>query len=95
MYKRLKRIQIESQLAAQRHLINNFKLATELGAQVINLKSNSIASSIAETAEQHKITTVCIGKPHINLARIILSTAIFSQLLNKLSLSDIDIIILS
>ncbi|MFX9688539.1 hypothetical protein ABTO93_20300, partial [Acinetobacter baumannii] len=30
-------------LAAQRHLINNFKLATELGAEVIKVKGNNVA----------------------------------------------------
>src|SRR5690242_12367746 len=37
-------------LAAQRHLINNLKLATELGAEVLQVKSNSIASEIIKTA---------------------------------------------
>lgn len=82
-------------LAAQRHLINNFKLATELGAKVLNIKAESVANCIVKMAEENKVTTLCIGKPHINLIRIILSTTVFNQLLNKLSSSDIDIIILS
>ena len=82
-------------LAAQRHLINNFKLATELGAEVIKTKQNNIARGIIETSEEKKITTICIGKPHLNLFNVILSTAVFNQLLNKLSASDIDIVILS
>ncbi|MBS1597042.1 MAG: sensor protein KdpD [Bacteroidetes bacterium] len=82
-------------LAAQRHLINNFKLATELGAEVIRTKNNNIAKGIIESAEQKAITTICIGKPHLNLFNVILSTAVFNQLLNKLSAADIDIVILS
>ncbi|MBX6380885.1 two-component system sensor histidine kinase KdpD [Thermoflavifilum aggregans] len=82
-------------LSLQRHLINNFKLATELGAEVIKVKSNSVAKAIAEAAIEHKITTICIGKPHISLFNIILNTAVFNQLLSKLSETDIDIIILS
>ena len=82
-------------LALQRHLINNFKLATELGAEVINVKDDSIANAIVRVAEEKKVSTICIGKPHINLLRIILSTAVFNQLLNKLSQYDIDIVILS
>jgi len=50
---------------------------------------------IYETAEEKKITTICIGKPHLNLFNVILSTAVFNQLLNKLSAADIDIVILS
>ena len=82
-------------LAAQRHLINNFKLATELGAEVIRLKQGNIAKGIMETAESHKITTICIGKPHLSLYNVIMSTAVFNQLLNKLAASDIDVVILS
>ena len=82
-------------LAAQRHLINNFKLATELGAEVIRLKQNNIAKGIMETAENHSITTICIGKPHLSLYNVILSTAVFNQLLTKLAASEIDVVILS
>lgn len=82
-------------LDKQRHLINNFKLATELKGEVIKIESDNIAKVILETAEQQKISTICIGKPHFNLFRIILATNIFNQLLNKLSKSEIDLIILS
>lgn len=82
-------------LAAQRHLINNFKLATELGAEVIRLKQTNIAKGIMETAESHSITTICIGKPHLSLYNVILSTAVFNQLLTKLATSEIDVVILS
>ena len=82
-------------LASQRHLINNFKLATELGAEVIRVKNANIAKAIFEIADQKKVTTICIGKPHLNLMNIILNTAVFNQLLTKLSAADIDIVILS
>jgi len=83
------------ELSAQRHLINNFKLATELGAEVIQVESKSIADAIKETAEQRRVTTICIGKPHFNLVRSILSNNLFDRLLIRLTDSDIDIIILS
>lgn len=82
-------------LDKQRHLINNFKLATELGAEVLTVQSDNIAATIGETAEANKITTICIGKPHLNLMKIILATNVFNQLLKKLSAADIDLIILS
>jgi two-component system, OmpR family, sensor histidine kinase KdpD len=82
-------------LAAQRHLINNFKLATELGAEVIREKQSNIARGIMEAAKRHGITTICIGKPHLNLYKVIMSTAVFNQLLNNLAASDIDVVILS
>ncbi|MNK35363.1 Sensor protein KdpD [compost metagenome] len=82
-------------LDKQRHLINNFKLATELGAEVIKVESTSVARAITQQAETLKATTVCIGKPRLTLVKVILSTNIFNELLNKLSSSDIDLIILS
>lgn len=82
-------------LAAQRHLINNFKNATELGAEIIQKKENNIAASIIETAVENKITTICLGKPHINLFQVILRTGSFNQLLITLSKNSIDIVILS
>jgi two-component system, OmpR family, sensor histidine kinase KdpD len=82
-------------LDKQRHLINNFKLATELGAEIIKVENSKITDAILEVVERKGITTVCIGKPHLNLFKVILSTSIFNKLLNNLSSSNIDLIILS
>ena len=82
-------------LDKQRHLINNFKLATELGAEIIKVENTSIAKAIIEQAEERGITTICIGKPHLSLLKIIMATHVFSELLKKLSSSHIDLIILS
>lgn len=82
-------------LDKQRHLINNFKLATELGAEIIKVENSSIAKAIIEQATERKITTICIGKPHFSLFRVILFTNTFNQLLKQLSSNDIDLIILS
>lgn len=82
-------------LDKQRHLINNFKLATELGAEIIKVESSTVSKAIIEQAEQRKITTICVGKPHLNLLKIILSTNVFNELLKKLSSSNIDLVILS
>jgi len=82
-------------LAKQRHLINNFKLATQLGAEIIRVKSHKVSKTIYEVAEERKITTICIGKPHLNLLKVILLTGHFNALLKQLASSDIDLIILS
>lgn len=82
-------------LDLQRFLINNLKLATELGAEVIQAKGNNIVDCIMQEVETRKVTTVCIGKPHLNLMQIILQTNAFNRLLNKLSDSDVDLVILS
>ncbi len=82
-------------LDKQRYLINNFKLATELGAEIIKVQSAKITDSILEVVQQKNITTVCIGKPHLNLFEVILSSNVFNKLLNNLSSSNIDLVILS
>lgn len=83
------------QLNKQRYLINNFQLATELGAEIIKIKAERVSTAIVEQAEGRKITTICIGKPHLNLFQIIGATNVFNNLLKKLSNSHIDLVILS
>ncbi|TAF32001.1 MAG: sensor protein KdpD [Cytophagales bacterium] len=82
-------------LDKQRHLINNFKLATELGAEILKIKSTSVANAIIEQVNQRKITTICIGKPKVGLFSYFFYPKTFLDILNNTSLSDTDIIILS
>lgn len=82
-------------LDKQRGLINNFKLATELGGTVIRKQNKKIPMAIIEQATMLKVTTVCIGKPQLGLMDIILSTGMFKNLLKQLSSANIDLIILS
>ncbi len=82
-------------LDKQRHLINNFKLATESGAEIIKVESNNIAKAIIEQCDERNITTICIGKPHINLFKVIMATNVFNDLLKNLSKQHIDLVILS
>lgn len=82
-------------LDKQRMLINNFKLATEMGGTVIRIQSKNVPAAIIDEAKKLKVTTVCIGKPRVSLMGIILSTGIFNALLKQLSSADVDLIILS
>ncbi len=82
-------------LDVQRHLINNFQLATEMGAEVIQISSPNVPEAIMRVAAEKEVTTICIGKPHLNLWQIILSTGLFNQLLKGLSRNDVDLVILS
>ena len=82
-------------LDRQRHLINNFKLATELGAELIQLQDTSILNPIFRLVEQKQITTLCMGKPHLNLWQVIWKTGHLNQLLKVLAKNDVDLIILS
>ncbi|UKT62688.1 sensor protein KdpD [Pedobacter mucosus] len=87
----LERIKLDK----QRHLINHFKLATELGAEVIKVKSNQITQAIMDLATEKEVTTICVGKPHLNIFQVILRTAVFNGLLKNLAMKDIDLVILS
>lgn len=82
-------------LHKQRYLINNFKLANESGAEVLRVQARSVVRAIMQIVEEKRITTVCIGKPHLNLLKIILATDTFNALLRKLAKENIDLIILS
>ncbi len=82
-------------LDKQRFLINNFKNAMDLGAEVIQKKEENIAQAIMQVIEEKHITTVCMGKPHIKLWQVILKTSVFNQLLKTLSANDVDLVILS
>lgn len=82
-------------LDKQRYLINNFKMATEMGAEVIQKREENVANAIIETIGERNITTVCLGKPHLKLWQIILKTSVFNQLLKTLSKNDVDLVILS
>ena len=76
-------------------LINNFKLVTQLGGEVIKLENENIVDAMLQIVDEKNITTVCIGKPHFNLFKVIMATTIFRRLLNSLSKSNVDLVILS
>jgi two-component system sensor histidine kinase KdpD len=82
-------------LDLQRHLINNFKLATELGAEVLKVKSEDVTQTISRIAAEKEVTTICIGKPHFSLFQVIMRTAIFNKLLSDIAETEIDLVILS
>lgn len=82
-------------LAAQRHLINTMQAATEMGAAVIRVPGNSIAQVIFDTAQQRGITTICIGKPRAGFWQLLTQTDVFSQLLSKVSDTDVDLVVIS
>ena len=82
-------------LDKQRYLLHNFKLATELGAEVIRIKSDEITDTIIRIAEEKEITTICIGKPHFNFFQLLLSTRVLNELLKAMAKKDTDLVILS
>lgn len=94
-------VQIENEqvdkirLDKQRHLINNFKLATELGAEVMKVKHNDIATAILEVINNKGITTLCIGKPHLHWLKVLFGNQLLNKLLKNIANRSIDLVILS
>lgn len=82
-------------LASSRYLINNFKLATDLGGEVLQVEASGVISGIISACQTHRINTVCIGKPHIKLWNVIISAFQYRHLFNSLAKSNIDLIIIS
>lgn len=82
-------------LNKQRHLINNYKLATDLGAEIIKVHNRSITQEVMNQVEEKKITTVCIGKPRLPIWNGIVATSTFNMLLKKLSSNNVDLVILT
>ncbi len=82
-------------LDKQRYLINNMKLATELGAEVLRVKSDDVSGTIARIAEERDVTTICLGKPRLSLFQLVKRTAFLNKMLKKLEEKDIDLVIVS
>lgn len=83
------------ELVKQRFLIKNFQLVTELGGEIIRIKANNISDTIVQQAEKLKITTICVGKPHLKLFHVITSQNVFNNLIKKLNNTKTDLIILN
>lgn len=67
-------------LAAQRHLINNFNLAKELGAEVTTMKGGDVAQTMADFCKTNRISLAVLGKSN----RSWLYALFFGDLVRKL-----------
>ena len=79
-------------LSVQRHLLNHFKLVTELGGELVQIASPDIIQSIIDVCREHHITTVCIGQPTLGWRKI-LKIHRYGYFLKNLSEMDIKLII--
>lgn len=82
-------------LASQRHLLNHFKLVTELGGEVIQVTSADVPGEILKTCRERQITTVCMGQPVFKMPSVLFHIAKYRNFLNSLAEMDIDLIILA
>ena len=81
-------------LSVQRHLLNHFKLVTELGGELVQIASPDIIQAIIDVCREHHITTVCIGQPTLGWRKI-LKIYRYGYFLKNLSEMDIKLIILN
>jgi len=82
-------------LASQRHLLNHFKLVTELGGEVVQVQSKDILGSIVQVCKEKQISTVCMGSPGLPLPGALCSVLKYRRFLNNLAQANIDLIILA
>lgn len=80
-------------LAIQRHLLNHFKLATELGGEVIQVVSPDVVQSIINVCQERLVTTVCIGQPVLSYFRIFVQLRRYRKFFRNLSKMNIRLII--
>ena len=82
-------------LASQRHLLNHFKLVTELGGEVVQVQSKDILGSIVQVCKEKQISTVCMGPPGLRLPGALCSVLKYRRFLNNLAQANVDLIILA
>jgi two-component system sensor histidine kinase KdpD len=81
--------------AVQRHLLNNFKLAAELGAKVEEISDNQIAKSIVDFAKEKEASLIVIGKPEFSILNSLKPGNFFRELASLTSKKNIDILMVS
>jgi two-component system sensor histidine kinase KdpD len=81
--------------AEQRHLINNFKLATELGAEVVKLKEKDVAKAIVSFAKDKGVSLIVIGRPKLSFLGRFFRTNLLRNLLKQTEELNLDILLVS
>ncbi len=79
----------------QRFLLNNFKLAVELGAEVKEINSNEKAKSIVEFAKEKEASLIVIGKPVFSILYRLRPKNFFRELTSLTSNENIDILLVT
>jgi two-component system sensor histidine kinase KdpD len=82
-------------LSDQRFLINNLKLATELGAEIVRMKSKKVADTIFSVALDKQISTILVGVPTYSFKKYLFNQNTLRKLLKRLAGTKIDLIIVS
>lgn len=80
-------------LTSQRHLLNHFKLVTELGGELIQESSPDILSTILKICKEKQITTVCVGQPSLKFMNTVFMISKYRNFLRALSDMDVKLTI--
>ena len=67
-------------LASQRHLLNHFKLVTELGGEVLQVASANVLDEIIKTCQEKQITTICMGQPAFKMPSTLFSISKYKKI---------------
>lgn len=79
----------------QRYLINNLEIARELGAEILQVRSNQPTEVIVETCIRHRVSLVCLPKPEAPLYARWLSAYRIQRLADRLANIYVDLLIVS
>lgn len=82
-------------LALQRHLINNFKLATELGGAVHKLKGKNVAKELVRFAEEKQVSKLIVGRPRRTFLASLFGGDMVTDLLRETDGTALDIFIIA
>ena len=77
-----------------RALLDNIKLAADMGAEVVWLKSPGVIKALIEFAQDKKITRIVVGQTHPGLWNRIFRRSHTSRLLSEARDFDIDVVAL-
>lgn len=80
-------------LSVQRHLLNHFKLVTELGGELIQVAAPDVIQAVTEVCRERQITTVCVGQPKMKYPSALFKLGKYRFFLKFLSEMDIKLII--
>lgn len=82
-------------LSNQRHLLNHFKLVTELGGEVIQLSANEVTEAMLHVCMERQITTICMGQPAFIFPQVLFRLPKYRRFMRGLASMDVKLIILS
>ena len=82
-------------LASQRHLLNHYKLATELGGTIIHSSAEKVTDAIIEACREHHVTTLCMGHPAFRMPQCLWQIGSYRKFLTNLAEMQINLLIIA